>query len=203
MLLFVDLYIKQHKGLHTLSIRLFKHSACSVPSLTQFSLLSTETFDKFWFGSEPIWPCRGILSLRDLTAWLGLACWRGISNVAVLVAISAIGNLAAQQKALLLWINSKWVMLVFYHSQRWRFTPRPEAEKETFQRPWRRPTGQEKNFFYERLKMGNFFTSSSVPHSGNRHNRSYAACNKEEDEDEAQPFLSHRIEIIEDLSDFG
>lgn len=63
MLLFVDLYIKQHKGLHTLSIRPFKHSACSVPSLTQFSLLSTETFDKFWFGSETGLDCLIGLSL--------------------------------------------------------------------------------------------------------------------------------------------
>ncbi len=46
MLLFVDLYIKKHRGSHAQSIGLPEHSASSVPSLTQFSLLGAETFDE-------------------------------------------------------------------------------------------------------------------------------------------------------------
>ena len=46
VLLFVDLYIKQHRSSHTPSIRLPEDSARSVPSLTQFSLLGAETFDE-------------------------------------------------------------------------------------------------------------------------------------------------------------
>ncbi len=54
MLLFVDLYIKQHRGSHALSIGLPEHSARSVPSLTQFSLLGAETFDEGCYsGSGP------------------------------------------------------------------------------------------------------------------------------------------------------
>ncbi len=46
VLLFVDLYIKQHRALHAISIGLLEHSALSAPSLTQSSLLGTETFDE-------------------------------------------------------------------------------------------------------------------------------------------------------------
>ena len=46
VLLFVDLHIKQHRGLHALFISLPEHSAHSVLSLTQFNLLGAETFDK-------------------------------------------------------------------------------------------------------------------------------------------------------------
>ncbi len=54
MLLFVDLYIKQHRGWHALYIGLPEHSARSVPSLTQFSLLGAETFDEDRYsGSGP------------------------------------------------------------------------------------------------------------------------------------------------------
>ncbi len=42
----LDLYIKQHRGSHALYIGLRKHSARSLPSLTQFSLLVAETFDE-------------------------------------------------------------------------------------------------------------------------------------------------------------
>ena len=51
---FLDLYIKQHRGLHALCIGPSEHSACSVPSPTQFSLLGAETFDKDCYsGSSP------------------------------------------------------------------------------------------------------------------------------------------------------
>ena len=54
MLLFMDIYIKQHRGLHTLYIRLPEHSACSVLSLTHFSFLVAGTFDEDCdFGSGP------------------------------------------------------------------------------------------------------------------------------------------------------
>ncbi len=54
VLLFEDLYIKQNRGLHALSIGLPEHSASSAPSLTQFSLLSAETFgDDCYSGSGP------------------------------------------------------------------------------------------------------------------------------------------------------
>ncbi len=54
VLLFVDLYIKQHRGSHTLSSGLPEHSAPSAPSLTQFSLLGAETFDEDCYsGSGP------------------------------------------------------------------------------------------------------------------------------------------------------
>ncbi len=46
MLLFVDLYIKQNKTSHALYIGLLKYSACSVGSLTLFSLHDSETFEK-------------------------------------------------------------------------------------------------------------------------------------------------------------
>ncbi len=54
MLQFLDLYIKQHRGSHALSIGLPKHSTHSVPSLAQFSLLGAETFDEDCYsGSGP------------------------------------------------------------------------------------------------------------------------------------------------------
>ncbi len=54
MLLFLDLYIKQHRGLHALCIGLLEHSAHLMPSLTQFSLLGTERFDEDCYsGSRP------------------------------------------------------------------------------------------------------------------------------------------------------
>ncbi len=54
ILLFVDLYIKQHKGSHALSIGLTKNLAYSVPSLTQLSLLGAETFNQDCYsGSSP------------------------------------------------------------------------------------------------------------------------------------------------------
>ena len=54
VLLFVDLYIKQHRGSHALSIGLPENSARSVPSLTQFSLLGAEKFDEDCYsGSSP------------------------------------------------------------------------------------------------------------------------------------------------------
>ncbi len=54
VLLFVDLYIKQHRALHALSIGLLEHLAPSAPSLTQFSLLGSETFDEDCYsGSGP------------------------------------------------------------------------------------------------------------------------------------------------------
>ncbi len=54
MLLFLDLYIKQHRGSHALSIGLPEYSARSVPSLTQFSLLDAEKFDEDCYsGSGP------------------------------------------------------------------------------------------------------------------------------------------------------
>ena len=43
---FLDLYIKQHRSSHAISIGLPEHSVRSVPSLTQFSLLGAETFDE-------------------------------------------------------------------------------------------------------------------------------------------------------------
>ncbi len=46
MLLFVDLYIKQHRGSRALSIGLPEHSARPVPSPTQFSLLAADSFDE-------------------------------------------------------------------------------------------------------------------------------------------------------------
>ncbi len=51
VLLFVDLYIKQYRSLQALSIGPPKHSARSVPSLTQFSLLDAETFDEDCYSS--------------------------------------------------------------------------------------------------------------------------------------------------------
>ena len=54
VLLFLCLYIKHHGGSHALSIGLPEHSARSVPSLTQFSLLGAETFDEDCYsGSGP------------------------------------------------------------------------------------------------------------------------------------------------------
>ena len=51
---FLDLYIKQHRGFHALSIGLPKHPARTVPSLTHFSLLDAETFDEDCYsGSGP------------------------------------------------------------------------------------------------------------------------------------------------------
>ncbi len=51
---FGDLYINQHRGSHALSIGLPEHSARSVLSLTQFSLLAGETFDEDCYsGSGP------------------------------------------------------------------------------------------------------------------------------------------------------
>ncbi len=54
MVLFVDLYIKQYRGLQALSIGLPEYSAHSVPSLTHFRLLVAETFDEDCYsGSGP------------------------------------------------------------------------------------------------------------------------------------------------------
>ena len=53
---FLDLYIKQYRGLHALSILLLEDSARSVPSLTKFSLLDAEKFDEDCHsGSGPSW----------------------------------------------------------------------------------------------------------------------------------------------------
>ena len=46
ILLFLDLYIKQHRGSDTQSIGPPEHLAPSVSSLTQFSLLAADTFDE-------------------------------------------------------------------------------------------------------------------------------------------------------------
>ena len=54
VLLFVDLYIKQHRGSHALSIGLLEYSSHSVPSLTQFSLFGAETFDEDCYSGSSL-----------------------------------------------------------------------------------------------------------------------------------------------------